>query len=716
MCDLLLNLRLRRVRDLLLCRDIFGPDIASTLSEESYGKILAQQESVRNLVSEKLQSVSYEREDEFWVDCAAFFNAISEAPQLKRSQYEYMVLCKQIMHENVAVENSHDSKVLDVQSQLKREAGGGIRSIPGASSSSNPDSNSNVLLHPRLLSLAIHTLKGANNDFICSGDANVALDMNVRRVLTTLQAYTAGINSSYTGSSKRTESTIQPGRRTLIKHEVGGAHAASATVGSLSVRSREVLSSVSEPNSEAARGHAGKRYSDGKSGSGTLHDSVGTCAASLQVTLVGVTYRGREVRQSTTEDSSSGEYFAHVEVEGCVVDLGEYPTALNAARAHDRAYMRALGPRHCSPELLNFPAATYSRDSMALFTIHDAALRSALWGTAWRGPQDCDFAFIIVQQPKRGAPRSIEPVICSDGSPSRTKKSRNDLGHDTNEEVIRQDSWPIGPFVPFSEIARYCLPDFSKYVAVQSDTDSRRSCAVSRGQRYWNFDPTREAPRCRDIPPSHCYILAQELLRSKSVLAAATVQEAIKPEEVQWEPYLHPYTPREWEVLSAPKGSNPSQNSPRLPVRWERCLQKSVACQRDLSNFRTEMKLALNVLEERQERLQEKRSGGIPRAVLQGVRKLSSVHDVYVCSVQENVMDPLSRLSGSQDIDFGCFTYALEAALVREQIINPKGKAFGSSSKKRVASNFSHDEWEALRSLSGSISLLLKVHIKEKAK
>jgi hypothetical protein len=128
------------------------------------------------------------------------------------------------------------------------------------------------------------------------------------------------------------------------------------------------------------------------------------------------------------------------------------------------------------------------------------------------------------------------------------------------------------------------------------------------------------------------------------------------------------------------------------------------------------MKLALNVLEERQERLQEKRGGAISRGMLQGVRKLSSVHDVYVCTVQENVMDPLSRLSGSQDIEFGCFTYALEAALVREQIINPKGKAFGSTSKKRVASNFSHDEWEALRSLYGSIGLVLKAHVKEKTK
>ena len=113
---------------------------------------------------------------------------------------------------------------------------------------------------------------------------------------------------------------------------------------------------------------------------------------------------------------------------------------------------------------------------------------------------------------------------------------------------------------------------------------------------------------------------------------------------------------------------------------------------------------SLSILEERQARVLVKRGLTSKRSVLTGVRQLSTKHPVFICTLPENVMDPLSLLSTNQDVEFGCFSYALEAAMVREQISSH------SSHTKRACSNFSSDEWDLLRATSAQLAVLLRVH------
>ena len=51
------------------------------------------------------------------------------------------------------------------------------------------------------------------------------------------------------------------------------------------------------------------------------------------------------------------DIIAEVTVCGKVIQLGLFPTVEEAARAHDRALIRALGPSQCQHVLLNFPVS-----------------------------------------------------------------------------------------------------------------------------------------------------------------------------------------------------------------------------------------------------------------------------------------------------------------------------------------------------------------------
>jgi hypothetical protein len=62
-------------------------------------------------------------------------------------------------------------------------------------------------------------------------------------------------------------------------------------------------------------------------------------------------------------------YDATVDVLGRTVMVGAFESAADAARAHDRALIRALGAARCDEyALLNFPAMNYSDDNMDAFT------------------------------------------------------------------------------------------------------------------------------------------------------------------------------------------------------------------------------------------------------------------------------------------------------------------------------------------------------------
>ena len=87
-----------------------------------------------------------------------------------------------------------------------------------------------------------------------------------------------------------------------------------------------------------------------------------------------------------------------------------------------------------------------------------------------------------------------------------------------------------------------------------------------------------------------------------------------------------------------------------------------------------------------------------------GVVQLSDITPVYMLELPENVVDPLSRLSGNSLVCLGFFSTPIEAALVREQILDFTGATRFQGPCKE---NFSTLEWSTLVGLGKQISAVL---------
>lgn len=93
----------------------------------------------------------------------------------------------------------------------------------------------------------------------------------------------------------------------------------------------------------------------------------------------------------------ANRFVAFLTLMGRRIDLGEFPRDREAALAHDRALMRALGPARCPQDQLNFPISSYAHDPLDSFMRYDTILKRALTGTSWDGLKDCDFGFLLTQ-------------------------------------------------------------------------------------------------------------------------------------------------------------------------------------------------------------------------------------------------------------------------------------------------------------------------------
>lgn len=101
----------------------------------------------------------------------------------------------------------------------------------------------------------------------------------------------------------------------------------------------------------------------------------------------------------------ANKFTAFLTLLGRRIDLGDFPREREAALAHDRALIRALGPSQCAHDQLNFPITSYAKDAMESFMRCDAALKRALHGTSWDGVKDCDFGFLLTQSMNKSPPK-----------------------------------------------------------------------------------------------------------------------------------------------------------------------------------------------------------------------------------------------------------------------------------------------------------------------
>jgi hypothetical protein len=68
------------------------------------------------------------------------------------------------------------------------------------------------------------------------------------------------------------------------------------------------------------------------------------------------------------------DIFAELFIHGRLVPLGKFKTSAIAAKAADRAYIRAYGPVGTRARLLNYPLSYYSNDALEKFTVFDNVL------------------------------------------------------------------------------------------------------------------------------------------------------------------------------------------------------------------------------------------------------------------------------------------------------------------------------------------------------
>ena len=255
----------------------------------------------------------------------------------------------------------------------------------------------------------------------------------------------------------------------------------------------------------------------------------------------------------------------------------------------------------------------------------------------------------------------------------------------------------------YTALTNYELPDVTFYLENKSETaevgessadlsPNRPSRASGRG-RYRIFDDVQQAARCRDVIPLHAYILAQELTRLNAFVASSPVPNAPLPENVVWTVYANPYVEPERNGLQLKRDPDAPRYTP-----WQWSLNSNPAAVAALAEFRQRL-LDSSLVKPKGKKAY------IPRPELQGVQQLSAAHHVFVARLPENVYDNMSAISRDHDIGFGCFSYALEAAILREQILNPS--RVGAA---RNISNFTNDEWTNLKSISSMLRELLKAH------
>lgn len=119
----------------------------------------------------------------------------------------------------------------------------------------------------------------------------------------------------------------------------------------------------------------------------------------------------------------ANRFMAFLTVMGRRIDLGEFPRDREAALAHDRSLIRALGPVHCPQDQLNFPISSYAHDPLESFMRYDTILKRALTGTSWDGLKDCDFGFLLTQALHKSPPKKRKIMPAGGSTPSNSSEN-----------------------------------------------------------------------------------------------------------------------------------------------------------------------------------------------------------------------------------------------------------------------------------------------------
>ncbi len=743
-CDAIeLHQRIRVARDFLLNQEF--------ICEQS-DRLLQVQSSIKKNISKKLQVLAFKNTDEFFIDCSKLSNMIQDIPSLKNQFNSFIKLTKKMIGEDnnnnfESCNNKQSSHLIGKYQQLENL----ISNAKDTKEDENLQSMLCVFDHTTQCFIQSTRLKPVISEGSKIEGNNRGRGKWYPGVVTRLnrngnETGTGSADVSYEDGEKEKDMSMDMLRllpsNQYIKTDEETQRIIRVLQGNNNIQTDSKHNMDSNKKLE-------KRYNDvgGLSLSRSLqrfqpstsplhndrtnlkirsdHDAKKSKEENTQVQfipqlLIGVKSESEQKIYLNNDDEEGpvGCYTAEIVVCDRKILLGQMSTPAEAARAYDRASIRAYGPEQLSVDQLNFPIITYSKDSMDILTKYDDILKSNLFGTNWKGLQECDFAFVITNARKRGRDEgksaststskslssSISVNISTNIKKKKTKVVENSNAiNNMNMNAGLLVSKKIGR-ISIDSLAPYDLPKIDTLIsdanedassAVNSTGRPKRVSGRSKYRSFDRFDPT-EAALCSDIPALHCYIIAQELKIITSSFDSFKVFTPNVPNDIDWTIYAQPYVlPERMGIQSI------REKAPRY-TPWISCLPKTKKVDDALILLQNNIRNSVQMLQ----------SSNKPNDnELFGVYQLSTEHSVFIASLPENVIDPLSRLSGDKNADIGCFSYAIEAALIREQIMNPKRQAFGSKTSKRIRSNFKDDEWEMLKNISKQLEVFLKTHL-----
>ncbi len=252
----------------------------------------------------------------------------------------------------------------------------------------------------------------------------------------------------------------------------------------------------------------------------------------------------------------------------------------------------------------------------------------------------------------------------------------------------------------------------ASFSTVQSNRSPGRGPSRARStlgmHRFRLYDRSDRA-RCRDLPPHICRILGYEIVLAQRNMEGVGVFErglpvAKKAAEIDWILHVGVTADYDSKLDNSSSGSSHSTHAFKMPVltstqvSWDACVGKKKAHKTALLGLREQIRNSIKKL--------TKRSSTTEKRAFNGVLQLSDITPVYMLELPENVIDPLSRLSGNNVVCQGYFSSAIEAALIREQILDYTGATRVQGPCKN---NFSTLEWSTLVGLGKQISMFLQL-------
>lgn len=134
-------------------------------------------------------------------------------------------------------------------------------------------------------------------------------------------------------------------------------------------------------------------------------------------------------------------YHSYLTLFNRIIPLNHFKTEEDAARAHDLALIRAVGPSNLVDSVeLNFPLAFYALEPLSSFTQYDLLLKNYLFGSEWKGLKPCDFSFLLTLDDQKANQINKESKEEKEISHDKELNSNNNTTTNNNKDREKENN------------------------------------------------------------------------------------------------------------------------------------------------------------------------------------------------------------------------------------------------------------------------------------